>query len=292
MLLRFWGDFPRAIRATFSHGTSGAPVQLRPKTWPVRRTSWERTRAHSSGHSEHGRVDPGLNSIGALELTNLGQLPTATSAEQTAFWNQVYADHTKAISWWLDCMYASDYPLTERMTWFWHGHWATSLEKVVFANAMMKQISTLRTHSTGNFRDIARSMVVDGAFQYWLDNEENYLSSPNENLARELMELMVLGVNKFTQDDVRAASYALTGYSVNVLTGAVNFKPSQHYSKPVTILGTHASLNAETLAELIVSRPENAKFIPARLWFRWSRALPPRRQRSRRVSRTVTLPRS
>ncbi len=217
---------------------------------------------------EHGRVDPGLNSIGALELTNLGQLPTATSAEQTAFWNQVYADHTKAISWWLDCMYASDYPLTERMTWFWHGHWATSLEKVVFANAMMKQISTLRTHSLGNFRDIARSMVVDGAFQYWLDNEENYLSSPNENLARELMELMVLGVNKFTQDDVRAASYALTGYSVNVLTGAVNFKPSQHYSKPVTILGTHASLNAETLAELIVSRPENAKFIPARLWFR------------------------
>jgi uncharacterized protein (DUF1800 family) len=218
---------------------------------------------------EHGRVDPGLNSIGTLDLPNLGQIPQGTPAEVTAFWNEVYADRTKTISWWLDCMYASDYPLTERMTWFWHGHWATALDKVVFANPMLKQNSTLRKYSLGNFRDMARAMVVDGAFQFWLDNEENYLSSPNENLARELMELMTLGVNQFTQDDVRAAARALTGYSVNIENGEVGFTPSQHYSKPVTILGTRASLNAETLAELIVSKPKNEKFIADRLWFRF-----------------------
>lgn len=218
---------------------------------------------------ERDRNDPGLNSVGILDLPNLGQIPQGTSPQVTAFWNEVYADQMKSISWWLDCMYASDYPLTERMTWFWHGHWATSINKVIFANAMVRQNRTLRKYSLGNFREMARAMVVDGAFQYWLDNEENYLSSPNENLARELMELMTLGVNTFTQGDVRAAARALTGYSVNLETGEVGFKASQHYSKPVTILGTRASLNAETLAELIVSKPENAKFITDRLWFRF-----------------------
>ena len=232
---------------------------------------------------EVGRADTGLNTIGPLALPSLGPVPQGSSAQVTTFWNQVYADQSTAISWWLDCMYASDYPLTERMTWFWHGHWATSIEKVVFANAMIKQNSTLRTHSLGNFRDMVKAMVVDGAFQFWLDNQENFLSSPNENLARELMELMTLGVNEFTQSDVRAAAWALTGYSVNPETGAVEFTPSQHFSKPVTILGTRASLNADSLAELIVAKPESAKYIAKRLWFRFvsdSTAPPPSLQDS------------
>jgi uncharacterized protein (DUF1800 family) len=218
---------------------------------------------------EHGLADGGLDSVGTLHLANLGPIPNENSAGFDKFWNEIYANQATLTSWWLDRMYASDYPLGERMTWFWHGHWATAISKVIYPLPMLKQNNTLRTHALGDFRDMARAMVTDGALNYWLDNEENYVTSPNENLARELMELMTLGVNKFTEDDVKAAARALTGYETNIPTGAVGFNASQHFDKPVTILGTTARLNAESLVALIVSKQENAKFITDRMWFRF-----------------------
>jgi len=116
--------------------------------------------------------------------------------------------------------------LTERMTWFWHGHWATSISGVSYPLTMQKQNNTLRTHALANFADMAKAMVVDGALNVWLNNNENYIQSPNENLAREFMELMTLGVNKFTQHDVTAAARALTGYSTDQSNGAVTLFPS------------------------------------------------------------------
>ncbi len=166
-------------------------------------------------------------------------------------------------------MTLAEYPLTERMTWFWHGHWATANSKVFYPLPMQKQNNTLRTYALGNFGDMARAMVVDGALNYWLDNEDNYLSSPNENLARELMELMTIGVNNFTQRDVTAAARALTGYSTYQPTGAVTFDEKQHYSKPLTILGKTSRYNAESLATLLVSTDLNATFITDRVWFRF-----------------------
>jgi uncharacterized protein (DUF1800 family) len=218
---------------------------------------------------EHGVADPGLESQAALDLPILGAFPPDNTAASTVFWDTIYAGQKELVSWWLDRMYLSHFPLTERMTWFWHGHWATAVSKVVYPRPMQKQNDTLRRYAMANFKDMATMMVVDGALNYWLDNEENYLASPNENLARELMELMTLGVGHYTQDDVTAAARALTGYSTDLSTGAVSFNPTQHYSKPITILGTTAKLNAESLVSLIVSRPENVKFITDRVWFRF-----------------------
>jgi uncharacterized protein (DUF1800 family) len=218
---------------------------------------------------EHGLADRGVDSVGSLHLGNLGQIPNGNTAASNAFWKEIYANQTTLVSWWLDRMYAADYPLSERMTWFWHGHWATAISKVVYPLPMLKQNNTLRKNALGNFRDMAREMVIDGALNYWLDNEENYLTAPNENLARELMELMTLGVNKFSEDDVKAAARALTGYYTNLPTGAVGFNATQHFDKPVRILGATSKLNAESLVDLIVARPENAKFIADRLWFRF-----------------------
>jgi uncharacterized protein (DUF1800 family) len=215
---------------------------------------------------EHGLADPGLDSVPEPAFANLGPIP---STNATAFWNTIYADGAELVNWSLDRMAASHYPLTDRMTWFWHGHWATSIDKVIYPLTMQKQYNTLRTYALANFEDMAKKMVVDGAFNYWLDNEENYVSSPNENLAREFMELMTLGVNKFTQHDVTAAARALTGYSTNLSNGVVTFDEKQHFSTPLTILGETKRLNAETLASYIVSKPENAKYITDRLWFRF-----------------------
>lgn len=218
---------------------------------------------------EHGLDDPGVNSAPALTLPDLGPYPTANTAAWTAFWNSIYGGNNELVLWWLDRMTLATYPLTERMTWFWHGHFATSISKVVYPLPMQVQNNTQRRLALGSFRDMAREMVLDGALNFWLDNEENYLSSPNENLAREFMELFTLGVGKFTQADVTAAACALTGYETTQWTGGVTFNASGHYSKPLSILGKHALLDAPGFAALVVSLRQNAAFIPDRMWFRF-----------------------
>ncbi len=218
---------------------------------------------------KRGLADPGIDSVVTPVLADLGEIPNPNTPAATAFWHAIATSNTEMVMWWLDRMVMSHYPLAERMTWFWHGHWATSVSKVEYPLSMMKQNNTLRRYALANFEDMTKEMAVDGALNYWLDNVDNYLSSPNENLARELMELMTLGVNKFTQDDVTAAARALTGYSTDLPTGNVTFDAAQHYSKPVTVLGTTSKLDAASLASLIVSRSENANYIADRLWFRF-----------------------
>jgi uncharacterized protein (DUF1800 family) len=217
----------------------------------------------------HGLADPGADSAVPPSLPTLGTIPDANAPNVTEFWNAIDSGQVELITWWLDRMVLADFPLTERMTWFWHGHWATSVQKVIYPLTMQKQNNTLRQHALGNFNDMARAMVVDGAFNFWLDNELNFLSSPNENMARELMELMTIGVNNFTQHDVTAAARALTGYATNLPNGVVTFDAQQHFSHPVSVLGTTARLDAPTLASLIVSKDLNAKYITERMWFRF-----------------------
>jgi len=100
-------------------------------------------------------------------------------------------------------MVLSEHPLRERMTWFWHGHWATSYQKVDDALPMYIQNQTLRKFALGNFADMSRAMVNDGALIFWLDGQTNTIKAPNENLSRELMELFTLGVNRYFESDVR-----------------------------------------------------------------------------------------
>lgn len=218
---------------------------------------------------EHGHFDSGLDSVAPLVLADLGPFPQGNTSAAMTFWNTIEMDSRELVMWWLDRMVVSRYPLTERMTWFWHGHWATSISGVSYPLTMQKQNNTLRTHALANFRDMAKAMVVDGALNVWLNNNENYIQSPNENLAREFMELMTLGVNKFTQHDVTAAARALTGYSTDQSNGNVTLNLKQHFSTPLVILGTKSQLNAESFASLVVSKDENARFIMDRLWFRF-----------------------
>jgi len=94
---------------------------------------------------------------------------------------------TQLVVWWLDRMAAADRPFPERMTWFWHGHFATSIQKVKFANLMAIQNARQRTLGTGDFRALAQAMAVDPAMLLWLDGGGNRVGKPNENLAREFM---------------------------------------------------------------------------------------------------------
>ena len=217
---------------------------------------------------KHGVKDPGIATVKELVLGDLGPFPES-SAKSNQFWNRIQKDSSDLITWWLDRMVAATFPLTERMTWFWHGHWATSISSVTYPLTMKRQNSTLRSHALGNFESMARAMVVDGALNVWLNNNENYVQAPNENLAREFMELMTIGVNHYTQNDVAAAALALTGYSTVQSNGTVTFNPKQHFSVPLGLLGHTGVFDADSFAKLVVSKADNVNYITDRLWFRF-----------------------
>ncbi len=214
-------------------------------------------------------VDAGAAQVIDPEITDLGKRPAANSKEIVPFSIAMRFQTQQMTLWWLDRMAMSDHGLTERMTWFWHGHWATALQKLNYAMPMFNQNKTFRTYCLGNFKDMSRAMINDGALQYWLDGQDSTLKSPNENLGRELMELFVLGVDRYTEDDVKGAARALTGYQVEKSSGAVTFNPKRHDTKPITILGTTQPFNGEQLSDFLVAREDNATFIAERLWYRF-----------------------
>jgi uncharacterized protein (DUF1800 family) len=177
--------------------------------------------------------------------------------------------------WWLDRMVASEAPLIERMTWFWHGHFATSVQKVRSARMMLAQNETLRQHGLGDFAVLARAMVADPALLVWLDGQKNTAKAANENLARELMELFTLGVGHYSEQDVRESARALTGWKVNRDTLAATVNAKQHDAGGKTVLGHTANLDATSLVDVLVGQPDSPAFIARRLWLRLVANTPP-----------------
>lgn len=203
------------------------------------------------------------------KVSDQGPRPAPNSAAVVSYATEKRAQFTELLFWWLDRMVLSEHPLRERMTWFWHGHWATSYSKVDDALPMYRQNQTLRKYALGNFADMSRAMVNDGALIYWLDGQSNTIKAPNENLSRELMELFVLGVNRYTENDVRETAKALTGYKVNKTNGDVTFLPKQHFSSNISFLGTSGVFDGNSLSDFLVARNDCAIFITERIWYRF-----------------------
>src|ERR1700723_1866840 len=117
--------------------------------------------------------------------------------------------------WWLRRMVSVGQPVHEKLTLLWHNHFATSAQKVLAAAHMAAQNQKLRTLSLGDFRTLAYTMLTDAAMLRWLDGQTNTAKAPNENLAREFMELFTLGHgNGYTEEDVRQGARALTGWVI------------------------------------------------------------------------------
>ena len=214
-------------------------------------------------------IDVAAASIVEPEITDLGKRPAPNSKEVVPFAIAMRFQTQEMTMWWLDRMAVSDHGLTEKMTWFWHGHWATSLQKLNYPMPMFKQNKTMRTHCLGNFTSMTKAMLNDGALQFWLDGQESTVKAPNENLGRELMELFTLGVGRYTEDDVKSISRVLTGYQVVRSSGEVSINQNRRDKNPVTLLGTTRTFTGDTLAEFLVARDDSAQFIAERLWYRF-----------------------
>ena len=214
-------------------------------------------------------VDSGAAQVAEPNIKNLGTRPDQKTSALIEF-NIALRQQIKDLPlWWLDRMTLSDHALTERMTWFWHGHWATAIGKLNHAYPMYLQNQTLRKYALGNFGEMTSAMLNDGALQFWLDGGENTAKSPNENLARELMELFTLGVNRYTETDVRELSRALTGYQIERSSGKVTFNAKRYDSNVKTILGSSTNFNGTSATAHLVAQKDNAKFISERFWFRF-----------------------
>ncbi|OLE21897.1 MAG: hypothetical protein AUG49_20820 [Catenulispora sp. 13_1_20CM_3_70_7] len=172
------------------------------------------------------------------------------------------------VAWWLARMAAVTQPLVEKRTFFWHGHFATSLQKVHSVGYMLKQNQTLRTLGGGDFSALAHAIVRDPAMMLWLDSAGNTLKAPNENLARELMELFTLGVGNYTETDVREAARALTGWRLDT-NGGSNPVPKLHDTTSKTVLGKSANFDDASLVDWLLQQPVAPKFITARIWNRF-----------------------
>jgi uncharacterized protein (DUF1800 family) len=177
-------------------------------------------------------------------------------------------------AWWAERMTAAEHQLHEKLVFFWHGHWATSVQKVDSAHLMLAQQAVFRSHATGQFAPFVKAMLRDAALIRWLDGQRNTRKAPNENLARELMELFTLGIGNYTEDDVKAGARALTGWAIDRATGKAHVEPARFDDGVKTILGRTGRFDADGFADVLMQQPAAAQFVARRLWFRFASGEP------------------
>src|SRR3954452_20195248 len=192
-------------------------------------------------------------------------LPPVGKGDRQATRNQV-AD---VVAWWVGQMAAHGGNAAEKLTFFWHGHWATSVQKVRSAGLMLIQQKTFRAYGSGPTGPLVRAMLRDPALILWLDGQKNTRKAPNENLARESMELFTLGVGHYTEDDVKAAARVLTGWQVDRRGGVSRRAPNRHATGPDTLLGRTGPLDVDGYADLLVRHPWHVPFLASRVWLRY-----------------------
>jgi uncharacterized protein (DUF1800 family) len=175
-----------------------------------------------------------------------------------------------ARAWWLERMRTTPYPLLERLTLVWHGHFATGVRYPPLVGDLVRQNDTLRTHALGDVHDLVAAMTIDPAMLFWLNGHENATPHPNENYAREFFELFTLGTRPqvYTERDVREAARAFTGWIVGS-AGTAQFVAARHDAKTKRVLGrtiTNQGVNEyRALVDVALRQPAAARFLAFKL---------------------------
>ncbi|MGB8382949.1 MAG: DUF1800 domain-containing protein, partial [Dermatophilaceae bacterium] len=189
----------------------------------------------------------------------------ATQAQRQARNQQQRAQTEAVLGWWVRRMVAAKNPLVEKLTFGWHQHFATSAARVRDAGAMLTQNERLRALGRGRFPDLAVAMLTDPAMLVWLDGVKNRTGAPNENLAREYLELFTLGHDGgYSESDVKEGARALTGWTVD--GGTARLVPRRHDSEPKTVLGVTGNLDAAGFADAVLRHPAVAAHVATRWW--------------------------
>jgi len=166
--------------------------------------------------------------------------------------------------WWAERMLVTRRPLEEKLTLFWHGHFATGNTKVRDTRMMLRQNEMLRANAAASFRDLLAGILTDPAMLVYLDNGENRKGHPNENFGRELLELFTMGVGNYTEQDIREASRAFTGWTNDALE--FRFDAATHDDGQKTFLGRTGAFNGDDIIDIILDTPVTGDYISAKLY--------------------------
>jgi uncharacterized protein (DUF1800 family) len=185
--------------------------------------------------------------------------------------NDSFNQRLAAFHWWLDMMATRPRPLQEKMTLFWHGHFVSEWDVVGRTDQMMAQNQLFRDNAAGDFRALTHAMSLQPAMLIYLSNGVNVKGSPNQNFARELLELFTLGIGNYLEDDVAETARAWTGHNYNGNTRLYEFRTNNHDYGDKTIFGVRRNWNGpEVIDEILLNnaglRLTTAKFIARKLW--------------------------
>ena len=209
--------------------------------------------AERSGEAMGVRVKPG------------GVRPLQPVTNRFFYWLRATALETCRLGfWWLDRMVRTPRPLEEKLTLFWHGHFATSEEKLRDYRKIELQLQALRSGASGNFRDLLFAVAKDPAMLVYLDAAQNVKGAPNENFGREVMELFTMGVGNYTEDDIREAARAFTGWGNDDLAFVID--PDKHDDGTKTFLGRTGNFAGEDILDIILAQPQTAIYIATKLY--------------------------
>ncbi len=172
-------------------------------------------------------------------------------------------------AWWLATMLDAPTPaaqLRERMTLFWHNHFVSSLQKVRSTKLMVEQNQLLRRYALGSFGELLHAVGKDPAMVVYLDSATNRKGSPNENFAREVMELFTLGEGNYSEQDIKEAARAFTGWSIERNTGEYRWRPFAHDNGSKTVLGVSGNLDGDAVLDILLAQPQTAELVVRKLW--------------------------
>lgn len=194
-----------------------------------------------------------------------GNRPLQPVVNKFFYWLRASSLETNRVAyWWANRMVASEQPLQEKLALFWHGHFAVNEGKVRDYRKTLKQLELFHARGSGSFRDLMVAVAQDPAMLAFLDAGVNVKGAPNENFAREIMELFTMGVGNYTEQDIREAARAFTGWNFDGLEFVVN--TDQHDDGEKRFLGQIGNFDGVEVIDIIMEQPVTAEYIAGKLY--------------------------
>jgi uncharacterized protein (DUF1800 family) len=202
--------------------------------------------------------------------------PPGKAADVTArhaYTKELDAQSRQLALWWLDRMVRAENPFPEKMTFFWHGHFATAIQKVRSSALMLRQNELFRSQGLGAFDALDLAVARDPAMMLWLDTNQDVAAEPNENFARENMELFTLGYGNYTEDDVRQAARCFTGWRYARASDTFEEVAKLHDNGTKTVLGQSGNLDGSDVVRILTHSAASQRWIPTRVWSRFAQTI-------------------
>jgi len=252
----------RAVRSLVYYETTANPKMqpfVESGLWDPSLNGFPESRPEATDRAEkQGR------SMG-VENKPSGNRPVQPASDRFFYWLRATMLETRRLGyWWANRMLQTTHPVEQKMALLWHGHFATHENKVRDYRKMLQQIDLFERGATGNLRELTIKVAQNPAMLYFLDAQYNVKGAPNENFAREVMELFTMGVGNYTEKDVRECARAFTGWYFDNLTFKVD--PAKHDAGPKAFLGRTGSFDGVDVLKIIFEQPVTADYLAGKIY--------------------------